>query len=339
MATYFNSLTRWAFILISAFIFLSAFISSCSPRGYSGTTESITVAWSPFETETLLWVADDQNIFSRNGLDVTLPKYDTGAGSLEGMLNGEADISVGVTEFPIVRKAFQKSSVRIIGAVAKVEQQYLVGRKDRGIERASDLKGKRIGTTFGTVAEFYLGRFLELNGIKIQDIIVVDLKTPAEWENAVAEGVVDAIVTAQPYAGLAVKHLGSNAIIWPAQGGQYIFGLILSSENWITQHHEQVNRFLKSLGQAEEYVVNHPSEAKAIMQKRLGLDVSYVESAWLRNQFSLSLNQSLIVAMEDQARWLISNNLVVEKQVPDFNDYIYEEALKAIKPEAVNIIR
>ena len=297
------------------------------------------MAWSPFETETLLGVADDQNIFSGEGLNVTLRKYDTGIGSLEGVLNGEADISVGVTEFPIVRKAFEKTSARIIGAAAKVEQQYLVGRKDRGIKRVSDLKGKRIGTTFRTVAEFYLGRFLELNNIKIQDIMVVDLKTPPEWENAVVEGVVDAIVTAQPYADLAVKRLGSNGFIWPVQSGQYIFGLIVSSENWITQHHELVKRFLKSLGQAEEYVVHHPAEAKAIMQKRLGVDVSFVESAWLRNRFYLSLDQSLIVAMEDQARWLIGNNLVAEKQVPDFNDYIYEGTLKSIKPEAVSIIR
>ena len=64
-----------------------------------------------------------------------------------------------------------------------------------------------------------------------------------------------------------------------------------------------------------------------------------MESAWSRDQFLLSLDQSLIVAMEDQARWMIDNNLTTEKQVPNFNDYIYEDALKEIKPEAVNIIR
>jgi len=198
-------------------------VSACSPKGYSGPVEKLTVAYSPFESTALLWVAQDQQFFRRNGLDVTLRKYDTGAGSLDGVVNGEADISVGVTEFPVVRRAFDKSEVRIIGIVAKVEQQYLIGRKDRGIEKVSDLKGKIIGTTFGTIAEFYLGRFLELNGMKMRDITAVDLKTPAEWENAVADGVVDAIVTAQPYADLASTRLGSNAIVWPAQGGQYVF--------------------------------------------------------------------------------------------------------------------
>jgi NitT/TauT family transport system substrate-binding protein len=43
--------------------------------------------------------------------------------------------------------------------------------------------------------------------------------------------------------------------------------------------------------------------------------------------------------MEDEARWMISNNLTQEKQVPDFLNYIYEDGLKAVKPEAVKIIR
>jgi hypothetical protein len=36
---------------------------------------------------------------------------------------------------------------------------------------------------------------------------------------------------------------------------------------------------------------------------------------------------------------MIKNNLTAQKEVPLFNNYIYEDALKAIKPEAVNIIR
>ncbi len=43
--------------------------------------------------------------------------------------------------------------------------------------------------------------------------------------------------------------------------------------------------------------------------------------------------------MEDEARWIIKNNLTTEKTVPNFSDYIYEAGLEAIKPEAVNIIR
>jgi hypothetical protein len=43
--------------------------------------------------------------------------------------------------------------------------------------------------------------------------------------------------------------------------------------------------------------------------------------------------------MEDEARWMISNKLTAENQIPDFLNYIYEAGLNAVKPEAVKILR
>jgi NitT/TauT family transport system substrate-binding protein len=305
----------------------------------SGKVGPITIGYPPFESATLFYIAEDQHFFSRNGLKVTSRKYDTGVASLGGILNGEADIAVGIAEFPLVGRAFQKANIRIIGNIDKAEFIYLLGRKDRGIEKVSDLKGKRVGTTFRTVAHFHLGRFLNLNGMNIQDITLVDLKTPEEWVNAVVNGDIDAISTAQPYVNSIKERLGANAVVWPAQSGQPLHGLIISSNDWITRHPELARRFLKSLAQAEEYVIRHPAEAKAVVRKRLNLDAAYIETVWSQNQFSLSLDQALIVTMEDEARWMIANKLTSEEKIPDFLNYIYEDGLKAIKPEAVNIIR
>jgi len=309
------------------------------PKGYSGKTESITVGYSPFESTALFWIAKDQHFLSWNGLNVTLRKYDTGVGSLDGMLNGETDITVGTTEFPLVGRAFQKAKIRTIGSIDKSEFVYLVGRKDRGIEKVSDLKGKRVGTTLRTIAHFYLGRFLELHGMNMRDITLVDVKTPAEWVNAIVNGDIDAIATAQPSVNAIKDRLGANAVVWPAQSGQSLYALMISTDEWITKHPELVSRFLKSLAQAEEYVIRNPAEAKVIVQKALNLSAAYMETVWSQNQFSLSLDQSLILAMEDEARWMIKNNLTTEKNVPDFMNYIYVDGLKAIKPEAVSIIR
>jgi NitT/TauT family transport system substrate-binding protein len=71
----------------------------------------------------------------------------------------------------------------------------------------------------------------------------------------------------------------------------------------------------------------------------MNFDDAYLEIIWQRYQFSLSLDQSLILAMEDEARWMIKNKLTKENQVPNFMNYLYLDGLKAVKPEAVNIIR
>jgi NitT/TauT family transport system substrate-binding protein len=59
---------------------------------------------------------------------------------------------------------------------------------------------------------------------------------------------------------------------------------------------------------------------------------------WQEHQFSLSLDQSLITAMEDEARWMITNNLTNATAIPDFRNYIYTKGLNNVKPESVNII-
>jgi NitT/TauT family transport system substrate-binding protein len=252
------------------------------------------------------------------------------------MLKGEADIAEAA-EFPFVRKVFQKEGILIIACNDKFENDYIVGRKDRGIRRISDLKGKKIGVTLKTINEFYLGRFLALNGMNIQDVALVDL-TPAQFVSAIVHSDVDAIIAWQPYIHRIQKEV-KGVTIWPAQSSQAVYGILVCSNGWLTQHTDTVKRFLKSLRDAEDYLVHHPNEAKAIVQKRLNYDDSYIARVWPQHRFTLSLDQTLIVAMKDEAQRMINNNLTAEKEIPDFVNYIYIEGLKAVKPEAVNIIR
>lgn len=43
------------------------------------------------------------------------------------------------------------------------------------------------------------------------------------------------------------------------------------------------------------------------------------------------------IAMNDEARWAINNNLTAEKTVPDFRAHISTEGLKEIQTGSVNI--
>ena len=91
--------------------------------------------------------------------------------------------------------------------------------------------------------------------------------------------------------------------------------------------------------QANKFIKRNPGEAHAIAAKYIANDSSLHEWEWEDYDFTLKLNQSLIVNMEDQARWMISSNLTDKKEVPDFTKYLYTDGLLAVKPEAVTIIR
>lgn len=324
---------------IILFVILAIIVSSCSNpgRNYSGKIEPITIGTVPLESSELIYVAEDQRFFTANGLSVTTRGYDTGASAHNGLLKGEVDIAVPA-EYPLIGSAFKKEPVRAIASIDKVQYFYLIGRKDRGIGNTADLKGKKIGVARKTIAEFYLGRFLELHGMNIGQVTLVDVNV-SRSENAITNADVDAIISRPPHLFAIQERLGLNAVTWPAQSGQALYAILIGRNNWIAEHPELVKRLLNSLAQAEEYVIRHPAEAKAILKKKLSLTDDYVNGVWPENQFSLSLDQSLVIAMEDEARWMIGNNLTGEKTVPDFGNYIYIDGLKAVKPGAVNIIR
>ena len=284
-----------------------------------------------------VYVAASQGFFSANGLNATIKEYESGQAAVQGMLAGEMDIA-GASEYPVVGNALNKDEIRIIASISQGLDFSIIGRKDRGIETVQDFKGKRIGVTFHTINEFYLGRFLSLNGIQTSEVTLVNLPL-AKLEDALANGSVEAVVCREPYTGSIKKRLATSVLSWPIQSYQPTYALIVLGTDMVAQHPDTVKRFLTSIKKADEYIMLHQSEVKASIQKKLAYDDATMATYWSQLQFSLNLDQSLVVAMEDEARWMISNNLTSEEEVPFFNDYIYEDALKAVKPEAVNIIR
>jgi NitT/TauT family transport system substrate-binding protein len=174
--------------------------------------------------------------------------------------------------------------------------------------------------------------------MNIQQVTLVDTKA-VESEETLLNGKVHAIATWEPWVTQINQRMGKEAITRPLQSGQYAYWNLVSTTDWINKHSTMLRQLMKSLVQAEDYIARHQDQAKAIVRKRMNFDHTYMEMIWPRYQLALSLEQSLITAMEDEARWMINNNLTGEKQIPDFVNYIYIDGLKAVKPEAVNIIR
>jgi ABC-type nitrate/sulfonate/bicarbonate transport system substrate-binding protein len=113
-----------------------------SPSRSTPAREPLSIGFQPSEAAALVFVAEDQHFFSGNGLDVTIRNYDPPGAGIAGMLNGEVDIA-GASEYPVVVNVFNGKEISIIGADDKVQNVYLIGRKDRGITNISDLAGKK----------------------------------------------------------------------------------------------------------------------------------------------------------------------------------------------------
>lgn len=325
-----------AVIILIIAIVLSSFVYLTSQRPNAVTIESITIGTVPNETNTLIYVANDQKYFAANGLNITLKNYPSGLADAKAVLNGEINIGIA-TEFIVAEEAFDNASLYILGADSKFSSFSMVARTDQGINNVSDLNGKTIGVSFGTIAQFYLGRFLELNNLDLSKVTLVNVPF-AQSENDLANGTINAVLTLQPYVSQIESSLGNEVVVWPAQSNQLGYNDLVCSRSWAQQHPELIVRFLKSLIRAEDFVINHQDQATAIVTKALSYSSTYLPSLWSNYQFTVTLDQSQILAMQDEAEWLLRNNLTNATSVPNFLNYFYFDALTQIDPESVTII-
>jgi len=310
---------------------------SLSPRASSPEKpELLSIGLKPAEANALIYIAEDKGLFTGNGLQVTIKNYTTKLQSFKGMENGDVDISV-ISEYPVVAAAFEGANISIIGSTCRYQDQYLVARRDRGIEKVSDLQGKKIGVPSGTIGEFYLGRFLDLHGVSPEGVTIEN--TPfTQAGDAIFNGSVDAVLIYDGAPRSSETLSGNNFSAWPVQSGQPSYDVITCRDDWISGHQVSITRLLTSLVQAEEYMADHPAEGRAIVQKRMDRTEAQMATIWPRFQFSLILDQSLVLAMEDEGRWMIRNNLTDATTIPDYRYYIFQKGLEEIKPESVNII-
>jgi ABC-type nitrate/sulfonate/bicarbonate transport system substrate-binding protein len=310
----------------------------CCSGGGERQAETVVVGVStPLEANTLLYLAEERNFFTHNGLRVKIRTYDTGMAALDAMVKGDVDIAVP-SEFGVARHVLQKRDIRILACWDKVQIAALIARKDRGIKALADLRGRRISLPRHTNAEFYLGRFLDLHRMSTADVRLEDAGL-TRLQDAIVAGATDAVVLWEPYRSHVEKRLGMGASVWPIQCGQPAFCVAACGSQWLSAHAGAVIRFLGGLAEAEEYLDRHEGEVKTLIMRRLGYDREYMELIWPRQQFALSLDQSLITAMEDEARWMIATGMIAGKETPDFLNHVYMDGLKSVKPGATTIIR
>jgi NitT/TauT family transport system substrate-binding protein len=300
--------------------------------------EPLRIGMEATAVNSLIYLAQDQGFFDDHGIDLILnDTYTSGAAAAEAMLRGELDIATA-TEFAVVRQALSGGDITTLGSIDMFTHMKLVARKDRGILTAFDLVGKKVGVPFGSAAEFMLGRFLALAGISPDRITLVDVQAP-QATSSLVEGSVDAVVAWQPNIMAMLDQLGDKASVFQVQSGQSLYCAVVTTDAWAGSNPRILEAFLAAMADAETYLIGNAASGKSKVQMRLGYDDRYMGQIWPEHRLTLRLDQSLVLAMEDQARWLISSGLTAAKIMPDFMEYIYEEPIKNVKPGAVNIIR
>jgi NitT/TauT family transport system substrate-binding protein len=304
----------------------------------AGTPEKVTIAYSATTDAVLAEVAHVKGYFLQEGLEVTPHLHPYGKRALEDLLAGKADFAT-VAEIPVMFAIMKGAKLSVIATIQSSNtDNAIVARRDRGILTLGDLKGKKIATTFGTTSDFYLDVILGVQGISRKNVEVVDIKAE-EMANALAHGNIDAVSTFAPYATFAQKKLGNLAItLQDMDLYRWTFNVVAAQE-YISENPGKVRKMLRALVKAEEFVRENPAEAQKIVAGFNGIETGIVRDIWSDTSFKVTLDQSLILALEDESEWAIRHGLTNAKKVPNYLDFIYFDGLSAVKPSAVRILR
>jgi NitT/TauT family transport system substrate-binding protein len=162
---------------------------------------------------------------------------------------------------------------------------------------------------------------------------------PAEMIKAVNSGKADAVSVWQPIAKQLEKQLGDNGTVFYDERIYSDIICMSSTQNFANKNPELIVKVLKSLMRAEKFVKDNPDETRKLVAEHLNINKNILEEIWNTLYFKVTLDQSLLVSLEDQTRWARENKLIEIKETPRFLDYIYFKGLQSVCQDAVNIIQ
>ena len=288
---------------------------------------------------TPVWVAFQRGFFTEEGLDVELiGEFTSGKGAFENMLAGHADFSTPATT-PVVANSFLRDDYSIFATFTTTyEGVKLIARKDKGISGPSDLKGKRIGIVAGTISEILIDTLLAFQKILPEEVEFKAYKA-GELPAALANSEVDAISVWEPHALNALEKIPENAVKIPTSKVYRMAINMAVMNDYAAKHPDILVKVVKALIKSVEYIRQNQDDAQTVMAENQQLDKTLVAKFWREMNFSISLDQLLILTMENEANWINKKSGDLDKKMPNFLRFIHYQTLEAVSPKLVTITR
>ena len=174
----------------------------------------------------IVFVAQAKGFFAKNGVDAKVVTRNTGPALTKSLNAGEIDFApAAFTNLPAALERGIK--VRAVvgytgGSYVKPTSDNFVGmaaRAGTGISQITDVKGKKVGITFGSTGDLWLRTILEANGIRTGDYKRINTRPPS-LVSVLDTGGVDAIVAWEPNLTRSLDKIKGAKLV--ARGGDHV---------------------------------------------------------------------------------------------------------------------
>lgn len=295
----------------------------------------LTLAVARGSVSMLVYVAEARRYFGDEQVDVRTVNCASGRACLGLVADGLADVGTAA-ELAVVLGggAGARPPLAIIGSISTSQSQLkLIARRSAGITQPSDLAHKRIGTVGGTSAQYFVATWLQHHGV-----------AGARWQSlgpdqlpaALHAGLVDAIAIWEPIATLAQRDLRGDAFELPNAGVYTQHFVLAAAQRALREKDDALQRLLRALLRAQQYVADEPARSAQILATRLGMQPADAARFVNEHDYRLRLDATLLPTMAAQSRWAVREGLLpAEAGTADAGRFVEPRLLIRLAPGAV----
>jgi NitT/TauT family transport system substrate-binding protein len=297
--------------------------------------EHVKVGYLPVTGHAKFFVAKEQGLFAKEGIDAELVEFINSADGLAAVRAGKVDVGAFGTTAPLVHIA-QGADLKVIGGIMG-EDASIITKPETApkIKSIADLKGKKIATVRLATGDAVLRGALRNSGINWKtDVEIFELKNPPAVMEAVKSGQVDAGVTWGPHDVTAEKE-GLSVVIRSRslEPGHPCCRLVITDENYQKRKDLWV-RFIKALLRAEKFAQQDQQATLDAIGRYVKLDRAINEKAYYHGYLDQSTDPNVKGVKEF---WKTMQHCEFVKSQKDISPHIdatfYDKALKDLEKE------
>jgi len=224
------------------------------------------VAWTSFASNMSgTWVAQEEGLFKKNGVDVELVHIPSTSRAIQVMLAGELQYSYmdGRTS---VTAALKGGDVVILAGVANRLVFSFMSRPE--IKSFGDLKGKKIGITrLGSSTHSVTLWVMNKVGIKPEEYQLLQLVDVPNILTAIMAGQIDAGALSPP-TNLRARKAGLTELLdLTKEGPEYVSVAIGSTRSFIKANEEMTRRFVRGYSEGVQFLKANKAAGIRAIQK------------------------------------------------------------------------
>ncbi|WP_041445059.1 ABC transporter substrate-binding protein [Syntrophobotulus glycolicus] len=297
--------------LIAVFLMVilgAGFVAGCgkssSPAGENTAAGSKAIQFgiSAYPSWYVWFIAKEEKIFEKYGLNVNLVWFPTYSDSTQAFLTGNLDfvsLALSDTVAPYVKGEGHK--IVLINDYSN-GADGLVAAPD--IKSVQDLKGKTVATEYGTIEHFFLLRLLEQNNMTESDIDFTNM-TISDSGVAFLSGSVDAASLWEPALSKAQGREGTNTLYTSRQTPGLIPSVLVANQNYIAGNEENTEKLIQVWFDALKFYQDNPDKALEDMAKSTEISVEEMKVAMSGSKlYSLQDNLDAMTKQSDSLTYI-----------------------------------